>query len=1536
MSDLKNKVIGGFRVLQEIQTGSGSQGTVYKAICVDSQNGLVRLGSVVALKVMAVQDEDRGQWRKLEKRTAELVRMNSPNVVKYYGCLLERGVFNDTHVVVQAFLQGETLKERLKRFPYGLDVDEALRIADAALAGLEYVSSRGIIHRDIKPGNIFLCSDGAVKLIDFEIAKQDGGTTTQDGGNLRGSFDYMAPDFTDATFHGDVQSDVFSMGVVLHEMLTGKTPYQRLEGDDKQANFAFLSRWAHSLADGHNPIFISSRINRLLAHTEEVMSRSLAPRPENRYKDFVAFREGLKAIQFRHLRNGQNVYLMLQFVGKGGFGEVYKARLLSTGQLVAVKCLLKASYAERFNREVKIMKKLHDPCIVQFVDFCVKEVDNSIEAFLVMAFLNGMPGNSLRDAIKRSGNERIPMVDVLRAFECYARGLKSMHAAGIFHRDIKPSNLYFPVGCPESSVIMDLGIARDANGAQTFGQPPGTLDYMPPEVVLTKNRGDGGMDIYALGLCLYEALTSKIAFPRLPTGDAAYSVFFKRVTSKAKPNFDDPEIHCDKELLALLTDMTNLKPSLRIQDAGEVVVRIQSLIQKRFPDSLKEVDKPQPVPPESEHPQPVSPQPEPLKPEPLKPVSPKPVPPKPVPPKSEPLKPVPPETVPPETLVLKPEEQIAKKQHDSSLRNMLRHIGMIVVVLFILLFVVMVGRLAWKPMRNYCAEARLDEFLKEYRYGDGQVARQKECAWRAQWDPRSDHWLKLDSAAYSACLQKLETSKAQIESEKLEEEKKAKIEQDRQEALSRIDGCRTDDGKLEESSFQKLDGWNLPKTVGGDKEVLRRLSELGKCIEAAITEKMADEPPQTRGTRIRKAKDLLGRSWTAKILSQTERDRLAKEIEGVSSRCVGTVKNNCDSEIKLDGQSIAVGESIVAVFKDGHSEQGVITRNGYKSIHLPPKLDGRVHEINEDSFVAMPIGVSFPRMEDGAKCYFQGKEITDGQVVQLVPGNYSCIYRKGDAYNEQTVEFSVRVNAPTIIPVPNAWVHTKKWVDDENARLAREKALREAPVDVEIESFGSDVSLSLNGKAQTSGVIKLKPGTYRYQYSKQDCVVQQGELTVSPCVPTKMPKLDEWKKTAEALKRVREAQLKAVCDKIDSVCKPLMVNEPIETRQNRLSEALKIVTKAVEENTVLTKADVKDLVAEIDRRRVWVVGKVQNRFSHLAISVGGHLVGAGETKLLVFETGLPKDWNCSAPGYEVKQMTRDFDGRLIMIGEEDLVAEDVHVSLPRLGAGITCYFEGRQISKSLSLKPGSYACVYRKDGYEEQVGKFEVLLGTPCVLPAPGEWKALPVKVSLTELPIGVTCLVDDVVIRSSLMLLPGDHVCEFRRPDYITQVKRFVVAVATPMSLPSVGVWEPSQGLKSLNLAGQYARQRDWLAVEKALSDADVISDEHKTRKAALGELIRKQVELKKKADHAVLCYDSEVYGDAVKCYYEAYTNGYSLTNVDRQRLKKAYDVKRAELKELIEWTKREIKRGRSVDRSVTDLEEERKALLGWYNAIK
>ena len=581
MADFLGKIVGGFRLLAQL--GGGAEGKVFRAVCVENRHGVVPVGSEVALKVAIVHD-DSAQWKRLRDRVEIFARLSNPHVVRYLGCFRDVWTdgFNDVYAIVQESLSGETLKERLAREKGGLDFDELVRIADAAMAGLEYVAHEGIVHRDVKPGNIFLCADGNVKLIDFGVARQGDGTLTLSPGNLRGSFDYMAPDFTDETFSGDAQSDIFSMGAVLHEMATGDVPYARFTGDFFAQYNDYMRRWKSSCAA--DAIEIARHPILPLQGLEAVIAKALAVAREDRFADFAAFRRALGGVRFTEFKgNGGRVFRVLRSIGSGGFGEVFKAREDREGLLVAVKHLLRADAIDRFETEAETLRALGKeerpedgaPLFTRFVDFF--RFDG--EAYLAMDFLDGMPGNSLLAAIKRAGSAGIPRHEVLVAFVRYARGLSRLHARGIVHRDIKPGNLYFPIGRPDRAAIMDMGVVRDLKGTVTVGQVPSTFAYTPPEVFLNKSRGEPAMDIYALGLSLYEALTGRTAYPRLSVGTAsAFETYRVRAEAGVPPLFDAPSVVTDTELLDLLTDMTAPDVSRRIAHVGEVVGRLEALL----------------------------------------------------------------------------------------------------------------------------------------------------------------------------------------------------------------------------------------------------------------------------------------------------------------------------------------------------------------------------------------------------------------------------------------------------------------------------------------------------------------------------------------------------------------------------------------------------------------------------------------------------------------------------------------------------------------------------------------------------------------------------------------------------------------------------------------------------------------------------------------------------------------------------------------------------------------------------------------------
>ena len=204
--------IGRYRIAGEL--GKGAMGVVYKATDPN-------IGRTVALKTLRLdlegtEAEELLRRFKNEARAAGV--LNHPNIVTIYDAGEHSGMF----YIAMEFIEGETLQQVLKRERI-LEVERAVQIVRQLCAGLDFAHSKGIIHRDIKPANVMLEPDGTAKIMDFGIAKGVGGGLTSTG-QVLGTPNYMSPEqVKGGTLDG--RSDLFSLGVVLYEMLTGERPF---------------------------------------------------------------------------------------------------------------------------------------------------------------------------------------------------------------------------------------------------------------------------------------------------------------------------------------------------------------------------------------------------------------------------------------------------------------------------------------------------------------------------------------------------------------------------------------------------------------------------------------------------------------------------------------------------------------------------------------------------------------------------------------------------------------------------------------------------------------------------------------------------------------------------------------------------------------------------------------------------------------------------------------------------------------------------------------------------------------------------------------------------------------------------------------------------------------------------------------------------------------------------------------------------------------------------------------------------------------
>ena len=207
------ETVSHYQVLEKL--GEGGMGVVYKAA------DLHLNGRVVALKVLppsVATDPDRRV--RFEREAWAASRLNHPNVATIYE-IGETG--NGRLFIAMAFYDGETLEERLRRG--ALPVPEAVDVARQLAEGLQAAHEEGVWHRDVKPANVLLTKGERVVLIDFGIAKLKGTVDVTSPGVVMGSLPYMSPEQIrqDGVDH---RTDVWSLGVVLHEMLAGRRPFE--------------------------------------------------------------------------------------------------------------------------------------------------------------------------------------------------------------------------------------------------------------------------------------------------------------------------------------------------------------------------------------------------------------------------------------------------------------------------------------------------------------------------------------------------------------------------------------------------------------------------------------------------------------------------------------------------------------------------------------------------------------------------------------------------------------------------------------------------------------------------------------------------------------------------------------------------------------------------------------------------------------------------------------------------------------------------------------------------------------------------------------------------------------------------------------------------------------------------------------------------------------------------------------------------------------------------------------------------------------
>ncbi|HVE86752.1 MAG TPA: protein kinase, partial [Myxococcales bacterium] len=466
-----------------------------------------------AVKLITPQfARDRRYLERFRIEATAAARIEHPNVVAVH----DFGEVDGSPYLVMQYVEGVDL-ERLVAREGPLAPRRALALLAQIADGLDAAHAMGVVHRDVKPGNILVVGERAL-LTDVGLAKQ---LTATPGGHSElfgGTLEYAAPEQMERGVLAGPSADWYALGCLLHHALAGQAPFSG--APDRLLE----------LKRAGPPPLSPARFPAMPPELESLRAQMLRPDPSRRPRGEEVLRalEGLASAppappvsarrpsaerpavkppvpahpdeEFR----GTQRFEVLRQVGSGGMGVVYAVMDRERGAQVALKTLRQLSPhgLYLFKNEFRALADLRHPNLVNLYElFC----DGGLW-FFTMELLQG------EDLLAhvRAGwpPPRFDEGRLRAALPQLVRGLMALHAAGKIHRDVKPSNVM--VTTEGRVVLMDFGLVTDTAAASEESLI-GTPHYMAPEQVVAQNVGPPS-DWYALGVVLYQLLTGRFPF----------------------------------------------------------------------------------------------------------------------------------------------------------------------------------------------------------------------------------------------------------------------------------------------------------------------------------------------------------------------------------------------------------------------------------------------------------------------------------------------------------------------------------------------------------------------------------------------------------------------------------------------------------------------------------------------------------------------------------------------------------------------------------------------------------------------------------------------------------------------------------------------------------------------------------------------------------------------------------------------------------------------------------------------------------------
>jgi serine/threonine protein kinase len=338
-------VMGDYRILDKI--GAGGMGQVFKA-------EHRRMKRVVALKLVPAEvTKDAQALKRFQREVETAARLIHPNIVTAYDAGEHQGV----HYLIMEFVDGQDLSSLVKK-QGTLPIETAVNFIAQAARGLEHAHAEGIIHRDIKPGNLLVDKKGIVKVLDMGLARVDDRLASREkadavegltnSGVLMGTVDYMSPEQAIDTHQADHRADIYSLGCTLFYLLTGRRMF---EGETLMKRIL-----AHRDAD--RPTLSSLRPD-MPAALEAIFQRMVAKTPEERYPSMAACRKALEDCLARLDSDGDSSVLQFDEGADEDLASFLKSMKGHTGMATTQARLSTETLASGLDLETRPDSKSH-------------------------------------------------------------------------------------------------------------------------------------------------------------------------------------------------------------------------------------------------------------------------------------------------------------------------------------------------------------------------------------------------------------------------------------------------------------------------------------------------------------------------------------------------------------------------------------------------------------------------------------------------------------------------------------------------------------------------------------------------------------------------------------------------------------------------------------------------------------------------------------------------------------------------------------------------------------------------------------------------------------------------------------------------------------------------------------------------------------------------------------------------------------------------------------------------------------------------